>query len=59
MHFVTTIRLLCILILHLLCPVDGKIILTGTLRSRLYSAVTGYKPATCGFCFIQNIATVF
>lgn len=59
MCFVTTVRLLCILILCLLCCVDGKITPTGTLRFQLYSVVTGYKPATCGFYFIQNIATVF
>lgn len=39
-HFATTIILVRILILHLLCYVDAKIILTGTLRFFLDSAVT-------------------
>ena len=47
------------ILLLLCCCVDGKIILTGTLRFQLYSVVTGYKPATHGFYFIQNIAIVF
>lgn len=59
MCFPTTIGLLCILILHLLCSVDRNIILTGTLRFWLLSAVTGYKPATWGFSIIQNTTTVF
>lgn len=37
MNFATYVRLLCILLLRLLCCVDGKIIPTGTLRSQLYS----------------------